>query len=294
MQRMICLALIPLLLLGCAASFDTPDAQPVMAEQNETFAPTAAPTSAPTETPTNVPTETPSPEPTHEPTPEPITAEQLDAGLFDAYFDDAVFFGDSMTKAFGNYVTDLRGQYGACLGTAKFLGVVSLTVRVTASGESIFSYRGWPVSMTEAIRRTEAKKVFFLLGANDIGWRDWEQVLHDYQTIFERIRTDFPNVTIAVIGINPGTEAFCRNRNLDIAHWNSFNDVLRALCEANDVDFLTFAEELMDERGYLKPEYAQGDLHLSSAGNTIWLRALRIYAARKLRPDAALILSSDE
>lgn len=68
-------------------------------------APTAASTTEPMPEPTAEPTpETEEPEPTEEPTPaptpEPITRERLDMGEFDAFFDGAVFVGDSMTKEF--------------------------------------------------------------------------------------------------------------------------------------------------------------------------------------------------
>ena len=309
MRRMLCVIAAALLLCGSIAcqterasdafanqtALPAPTTENVIKESNG--APTETPADAPTETPTvtteptDAPTETPTV--TTEPTPKPVTRADLDSGAFDTFFDGAVFVGDSMTKEFGNYVRKQRELNGECLSTAQFMGEVSMTVRYASSKELVFHYRGGRVSLTTGLQKYEAKKVFLMLGANDIGHRDWDKVRADYCTMIERIQTDCPGVEIIVQGINPGTKAFCSNRNLEIAHWNSFNEILMEIAEKYDLGYYSFAEELMDEEGYLCPEYANGDLHLSAAGNEIWLRAARAYAARQLDPDAVLDLTSE-
>ena len=282
-------------------------AQPAPQAESPAPEPTAVLTEAPTEVPqTEVPTPVPSAPPsdgstpapteapTPEPTPEPITAEMLDSGMFDSYFDDAVFVGDSMTKAFGYFITKQREQNGACLGSAHFMGVVSMTLKYAVTDTPLFTYRGKQVSLTDGLNQYGAKKVFIMIGANDLSFRDWSDVENDFRKIIDLIHEKCDGAKVILIGINPPTYSYCRNRDIDIAHWNSFNDGLRAICEEKGADFMTFASELMDEKGYLRLEYADGDLHLSNAGNTIWLRAVRIYAAKQLRPDAELLLSENE
>ena len=296
MKRMLCMAAAVLLLGGffacqpkqSAETFAEPTALP-----SASALPTEPPVPEPTETPAEEKTPAPTAEPTAEPTPEPITRARLDAGEFDDYFNDAVFVGDSMTKEFGNYVRTQRDRNGACLGTAQFMGAVSMTVLFASTEEPVFNYRGGRVSLTAGINKYGAKKVFIMLGANDIGHRDWDAVRADYCTMIERILSDCPGAEIVVEGINPGTKLFCANRNLDVAHWNSFNEILKEIAEQYGLGYFSFAEELMDEQGYLRPEFASGDLHLSASGNEIWVRAARAYAAQKLCPDAALDLSDE-
>ena len=40
----------------------------------------------------------------------------------------------------------------------------------------------------------------------------------------------------------------------------------------------------------MKNAYASGEFHLSEKGNEVWLQALRIYAANKTHPEAALAM----
>lgn len=292
MKRLFCMAAAVLLLTCALACEPTP---PVTAKPEPTatvtFAPSAAPTETPTKEPTAAPTPTATTTPTMEPTPQPITAARLDAGEFDGFFDDALFVGDSMTRVFGNFIQAQRARNGACLGTAQFMGEVSMTVRIASTDDAVFTYRGKKTSLTAAITKRGVQKVFLMLGGNDIGHRDWDAVLADYGKMIDNIKTACRDVMIIVQGVHPGTKRFCENRQIDIAHWNRFNEALAAFCETNGVAFYSFAEELMDEQGYLRDAYASGDFHFSDEGNAIWLRAARIYAARQCEPDAALDLS---
>ena len=45
----------------------------------------------------------------------------------------------------------------------------------------------------------------------------------------------------------------------------------------------------MDESGYMKADYGDGGFHLSEEGDAVWLKALRIYAARQMCPGAELL-----
>lgn len=293
MKRILCAAIAVLLFAGLFACRTEPAVEAFSEATAVPAAPTAAPTTEPMPEPTAEPTpETEEPEPTEEPTPaptpEPITRERLDMGEFDAFFDGTVFVGDSMTKEFGNYVRKQRELNGECLSTAQFMGMVSMTVRFASTTEPVFNYRGGKVSLTAGLNHYGAKKVFLMLGANDIGHRDWDKVRADYCTMIERIQKDCPEAEIIVQGINPGTRMFCKNRDLDIAHWNSFNEVLKGIAEEYGLGYYAFAEELMDEEGYLRPEFASGDLHLSASGNEIWLRAARAYAAQQMCPGAVI------
>ena len=250
--------------------------------------PTLAPTAAPTEAPTPIPTQTP------EPTPEPITEERLASGEFDRYFDDAVFIGDSLTRSFSNYTRLRREREEHFLGTAQFLGTVSMSVKNAsadrASSDGItFYYRGKAVSVTEGINRMEAKKAFIMLGLNDIGSRTWESVEGYFNKLIDTIQEKCPDTEIVMQGILPVTEQYLKNNGHTAERWNSFNEILARICEEQGVDFLDFSKEVMTESGALREDYSSDKLfHLNEDGEQVWIRALRLYAAKKMYPDAAL------
>ena len=59
------------------------------------------------------------------------------------------------------------------------------------------------------------------------------------------------------------------------------------MCEEQEVLFLDFSEELMDEEGYLADAMSSdGMFHLNEEANAIWLRALRRFALSQTQPEA--------
>ena len=297
--KLLCALLALALCAGCSfapqsASVDRPAA--VSAPSAAEAAP-SSPDPTPVPTPTPTPTPTPSPTPTPAPTPEPITLARLESGEFDGYFDDTLFVGDSLTKSLASYVQRQRKTDEGFLGTAEIFGAVSMNVRFACKDISnangiTFRYRGRPVSITEFIRQTDAKRVFILLGTNDIGSRTWESVQDYFAKLIDVIHEKCPGTEVVIQGILPVTAQFCRSRGIKIEHWNSFNEILSAICAEHGAGFLTFADQLMDETGYLPPALSSdGEFHLSNEGLDIWIRSLRIYAAQQTIPDAELILS---
>ena len=297
------------LLLLCAALFAcgvrvAPESE---ALETQTAAPTpeetpvrTTPETTPETTPVTfspAPTEAPTPSPTPEPTaaPEIIDEERLASGEFDPYFDDAVFVGDSITATFRNYVTGQRAISEGFLGEAKFLGVTNMSA-IRAARNSVgsdginFRFRGRELCFTDAIRETGAKKVFILLGVNELVWCTWEDETAAFSKMFELIRSVDPDAEIVVPALLPVTERYCKSERLQIDTWNSFNEVLSALCEENEVAFLSFAEQVMDENGYLDVSLSiDKEYHLNEKGEAIWVAALRRYAAARIYPDAIFV-----
>ena len=253
-------------------------------------APTITATPSPKPTPTVAPT--PEPTPTPAPTPEPITEERLSSGEFDSYFDDAVFIGDSLTEAFSNYVRNNRKTIPDFFGQARFMGTVAMSVKNASADQNnlniSFTYRGKKVSISEGIQAMGAKKAFILLGLNDIASRKWEDVEQYFITLIEVLQEKCPETEIVIQGVFPVPDKFCRERGIRIERWNSFNEILKDICEEKGVEMYEFSQLFMDRQGYMKPAYANGEFHLSAKGNEVWLRAMRLYAAQKLCPEAAL------
>jgi len=151
-----------------------------------------------------------------------------------------------------------------------------------------FTYKGRSVSITGGINAMGAKKAFILLGLNDLGYRNWSDVEKNFAALIEAIRTKCPDTSIVIQGVFPVTYQFCRERGIKIDHWNAFNDILARVCEEHGAEFFNFGVLFMDENGYMKKIYASGSFHLSAEGDEVWQRALRLYAAHKLEPDAQM------
>ena len=280
--RMLAAALPLLFLLACGGQ----PAVPASPEAAVSPTPVETGAEAVVETPEPTPEPTPesTPEPTPESTPEPllITNEMLDSGTFDGYFDDALFIGDSLTWTFSHYVRNVRNAGDPdYLGGAKFMGSVSMNTKRASDNTVVkdginFEYRGKSVTLTEGIQKSGAKKIFLLLGLNDLRVRNWDDVLGYFAKIIETVQTECPGVKIVVQAVLPVRKTFYDREDPD---WNSFNVGLKALCEESGVDFLSFAEEVMDENGEMRADLCgDGKCHLNIEGEEIWVRCLRRYA----------------
>ena len=303
----LCLLLALILCAGCSAVQKAPEsAAPALSETPEgtpeliaaatgTPVPTQLPTPTPTAEPTPTPTPTPVPTPT--PTPQPITVERLDSGEFDSYFNDTLFLGDSITKLLAGYARDQRQTDEDFLGNAQIFGEASMSVkfacldRASENSVSSFRYRGKAVSITELIRATGAKRVFIMLGSNDIDSRAWDTVEEYFATLIDVIHEKCPGVEIVIECVLPVTELFCSENKIKIEHWNTFNGILAGICEEHGAGFCDFSKMLMDEKGYL-PQSLSLDrrYHPNTDGVAIWVRGLRLYAARQTFPDAEVLV----
>lgn len=291
--RLFCVLLALILCAGCSA-LPEPVSEAVPTAVPESPAPTPEP--SPTPDPTPEPTAAPTPTPTPEPTPEPITEERLDSGEFDSCFDNALFLGDSITDMFAGYVRKCRQTDEDFLGGAQLFGATSMSVKFAcqdrpSNGGISFRYRGRAVSITQHISESGADTVFILLGVNDLDCRTQESVEGYFAQLIDVIREKCPDVKIVMQGVLPVTERFCRSRKVGIERWNGFNKVLSGICEEHGAAFLDFSADLMDENGYLPGSLSSDkEYHLNDAGNAIWVRALRLYAAQQMYPDAEVLV----
>lgn len=242
---------------------------------------TAAVTQAPA--PTAEPTPTPVPTPTPSPTLEPVTDEMLDSGRFDAYFDDAVFVGDSITESLRNSCIALQRDDEDFMGNAQFLAAVSMSVRMASSdSRTLLQYRGNAVSVTEGLLKMGAGRVFIMLGVNDYAGKYPDATLAYFDTLIDAIQEKCEGIEIVIQSVTPVTKRFCQERQITIEEWNGFNVLLEQLCEEKGVQFLSFAELLMDAEGYLADDMTgDGMFHLTPAANALWIHALRQFAAEQ-------------
>lgn len=269
-----------LMCAGCAAKTSQPEGHTPLATMPM---PTTAPTVEPTATPD--PTWTPSPQatPTPSPTLEPVTDEMLDSGRFDAYFDDAVFVGDSITESLRNSCIALQRDDEDFMGNAQFLAAVSMSVRMASSdSRTLLQYRGNAVSVTEGLLKMGAGQVFIMLGVNDYAGKYPDATLAYFDTLIDAIQEKCERIEIVIQSVTPVTKRFCQERRITIEEWNGFNVLLEQLCEEKGVQFLSFAELLMDAEGYLADDMTgDGMFHLTPAANAVWIRALRQFAAEQ-------------
>lgn len=188
----------------------------------------------------------------------------------DAYFEDAVFLGDSRTEGFRLY---------SGLKTGTYLYAVGATV------ESVFTKKVWPaegeekVPLLDALAGTECGKVYLMLGINELGWSKKETFHDQYAKVIDRIREDHPEAEIVLQTILPVSAkqdakgSYVNNRRIGV-----YNQVIRTLAEEKDCALVDVAEALTGEDGCLPGDLNFDGVHLNPAGCRIWLDYLRTHS----------------
>ncbi len=217
-------------------------------------------------------------------TEQPLGAQQS-AAVDDGFFHDTVFIGDSVTLKLADYVNWRRKAEPEFLGTAQFLAVGGLGVGSALwqiSGDSLHpEVGGVKMTLEEAVAVLGAKKVYIMLGANDIAFYDTETYLQNYKTLLYLIRTKSPSVKIFIQSITPTTDTRAVPPTSDQTF--AYDLELARFCLEYGYTYVDVASALRDENGYLPvslcSDAANMGMHFTDAACEIWLEYLRTHTS---------------
>ncbi len=204
---------------------------------------------------------------------------QIEHPVDSAWFDDAVFVGDSVTLKLSYYCDENPDALGKaqffCAGS---LGYTNALWDIDRE-DAVHPYYKGSVQLTEnCAKLTGASKVFVMLGMNDIALYGIEDTLKSADELIGRIRKNSPKAAIYVESVTP-ILAGCEVGDLNNENVNEFDSELRTYCEQNKLKYLDVHSVVVDEDGYLNPDYcgdpeAQG-IHFTSAGCEKWIEYLK-------------------
>ena len=188
------------------------------------------------------------------------------------FFDDAVFVGDSISLKLsqdesgrlGNAIFLVQGSYG--VGNA--VGDVLPTI-----------FRGQTYTdLEDAIAATGGKKLFIMLGMNDIALYGIDKTIENWGTLLGLIRDACPGIEIYIQSMTPvwsgGEKGSLTNPNI-----NAYNNKLRVFAAENDCVFIDVAPFMRDSTGGLATAYCSDQyVHVSEAGVDTWIKVLLAHA----------------
>ena len=207
-----------------------------------------------------------------------------------SWFDDAAFVGDSVSM----YLTWYAGSAG--LGDATFLtaGSFSLVNALSPISPNTVhpTYQGMPVTVEDGIVMSGAKKVFILLGMNDLSY-GVDISVERYQTLIQRIYQQAPDVQIFIQSTTPMTKTSPSYTSvLNNTVISQFNDRMKELCQENGWYYLDVASVLTDSEGYLRDDYCSDPagsgpnamgMHLLLPAMDAWVNYLRTHIPPELK-----------
>lgn len=202
-----------------------------------------------------------------------------DAAVAPSWFDDAVFFGDSVS----GWLFAYAGEAG--LGDATFLTGTSFGIE-NALGEVSDSsyhptYQGTKMKLDDAVVACGAKKVYIMLGMNDIDYGQ-EKIVKDYVKLVEGIQAKSPDVQIYIQSVTPMIRTSKRaTETFNNATVKAFNDAMKEQCQAHRWNYLDIASVFSEADGCLREEVCSDSnlmgLHLTQEATKEWVEYLRTH-----------------
>lgn len=220
------------------------------------------------------------------PEPELTEEEKRAEAEVDAYFDNAVFVGDSIMLGFRNYAMKRQDTF---LSGPQFLAAGSFSVNNAlwpVDDKSVHPvYRGEQHQIWDSIAMMGSKRVFLMLGMNDLNINGVEGTCSKYEELVDKIKETDPDAEIHIMSMTyilHGKETGMLQNDII----RQYNEELEKLAGEKGWGFVDISQPLADENGDLAVEYCSDDFaHQRPEAYDVWVSVLRDYAGRRLEMD---------
>jgi len=190
----------------------------------------------------------------------------------ESYFDDAVFIGDSRTVGLSMYSAFENADYLCDVG----MNIYDCLDRdIDFKGNSHTSVRNMLATHTY-------KKVYIILGINDMGIGNSDTFIGQYEEVVSKIREWQPDAVIYVNGIlKVSAERNAQGGSINNKDISARNERIKALANGYDIVYLDPNEVLCDENGNLRAEWTFDGVHLYAKDLYHWTDYIKDHAFMK-------------
>lgn len=189
-----------------------------------------------------------------------------------AYFSDAVFVGDSITTGIDLY---------ASLTNAGVVASTGINLETVLTAKSVRNKAGDKVTIPQAVKEQKPAKIYLMLGTNGIDWMSVDQMIEQYQKVFDQLKKDNPDAVFYIQSIPPITKEKEKSADqMSIAKIQEFNGRLLKLAESKKAYFVDVFSALAQEDGYLSSEISTDGVHFDSSVYTTWIEYVRRHTSR--------------
>ena len=192
----------------------------------------------------------------------------------DDYFDDAVFIGDSRVVSLYEY-SDWKEATYYCSSGMTLGGVFKDPTGRWKDGN-------WKVNIADALQQKQYKKVYIMLGINDMGMGDLDYFMNHYTDMVNQIHEWQPDAIIYIMSImNVSAERNAQGDYINNEAIRVRNERLKELDNGRDTFYLDINSVVCDENGYLNTEYTFDGVHLYAQYVPLWTDYLKTHAIVK-------------
>lgn len=186
----------------------------------------------------------------------------------DSYFDDAAFIGDSRTQGLQLYTG---------LPNATFYATQGLMVD-TFFSKKFVKAGGGKITIPDAMKNQTFKKVYIMLGVNELGWAYEKVFIQKYGEVVDKVKELQPDAKVYVQSILPVTKA---KSDGDAIYNNTkisrYNELIEQMCREKGVTYLHVADAVGLDNGALPAGSATDAVHLNREYCYKWLDYLKTH-----------------
>ena len=204
-----------------------------------------------TEAPAEVPAENAQPAPAG--TPAMVTADI-------SYFNDACFIGDSFTQGLSIYSKNPGADYYYYVGVST-KGMNKPDFVLPGGGKG---------RLMDALAQKQYKKIYILLGINELGSDAPEVFAQRYGELIAQIRAIQPDATVFIQSILHTTADKSANSVFKNETINSYNAALKTLADGQRIFYIDINPLFDDETGALRGDISGDGVHLKAPCYIEW------------------------
>lgn len=204
-----------------------------------------------------------------------------------SFLNDAVFVGDSVTLKLKNFVTYRRKANPEYFGKAGFLAAGSMgsgnALQPLSSGSIHPLYNGEKSLLEDSAAAMGAKKIYLMLGINDIALYGIEDSAENLEKLALRFLAKQPDAVLYIQSATPIIRAkqrnFWNNENLD-----RYNYKVSEICKKHEWNYLDIASVMRESDGSLKPEYCSDPnilgIHFTDRACDVWIQYILTHTGK--------------
>jgi lysophospholipase L1-like esterase len=192
-----------------------------------------------------------------------------DTAVTKEYFEDAVFIGDSRTEGLKMFGGPQNAKYYASNG---------LKVDTVFTGPVVKTAAGEKMTVIEALRQTPFKKVYIMLGINELGWAYSDLFIEKYAEVIDEIKKIAPGAQIYVQSLLPVTAERSQSDEIfNNANIGGYNDLIQQMAAEKGLYYLNVAQCMADAEGNLFSDASTDGIHLKKAYCERWFDYLKLH-----------------
>ena len=183
-------------------------------------------------------------------------------------FDETVaFIGDSRTQGFIMY----NG-----LKDVQDYSYVGLMVDTAVSKKFVKTSNGEKITLLEDMKGKNIKRVYIMLGVNELGWSYPQVFKSKYKELIKEIKKIKPDTQIYIQSIIPVT----KSRDKSDKYFNNtrieqYNKLVKEVALEENVEYLDVQSVLVNSEGYLPEETSPDGIHIGKSYCEKWLKYLK-------------------